>query len=293
MIRDIYNILICPVCKNKLLKSGQRCLCKNNHSFKIKQGIPILIDYSSLQNHSKKQITFFESEQERPTLSCLTKLAAWKKSYLEKFHSHFPRIENRLILDCGTGVGYMAVKLAGKKSRVIATDITLKNLIQIKKLAKILLIDNNIDFICCSADNLPFKDKTFDYYISNAVLEHIPREKQAIEEIARVTKKGAGVMIAVPISYKYINPLFWLPNYFIDKKLGHLRRYNEVTFKEKFKKFELKGVYYTGHFKKVIKTIFNNLVKPIFNEDIIEKEDRLTDQIKYGASNVIFISKKL
>jgi len=66
---------------------------------------------------------------------------------------------------------------------------------------------------------LPLKNNVVDYFISNAVLEHLPKESQAIEEINRITKTNSGLMMCVPLSYKYLNPLLVLINYVHDKRI--------------------------------------------------------------------------
>jgi len=45
-------------------------------------------------------------------------------------------------------------------------------------------------FVVAGGENLPFKDKTFDYVISSHVLEHVNNPSIFLEEISRVGKKG-------------------------------------------------------------------------------------------------------
>ena len=42
---------------------------------------------------------------------------------------------------------------------------------------------SRIGLVCCTAENLPIKSEVADYFVSFAVLEHLPREKEAIREI--------------------------------------------------------------------------------------------------------------
>ena len=44
------------------------------------------------------------------------------------------------------------------------------------------------DFVCCSAEEMPFDDDSFDVVWSYAVWEHIPNPERAFEEVLRVTK---------------------------------------------------------------------------------------------------------
>lgn len=63
---------------------------------------------------------------------------------------------------------------------------------------------------------LPFKDNTFDFVMSQAVLEHVPDPFRAVEEIRRVTKVGgkvwAGFAFMQPVHavpYHYFNSTAW------------------------------------------------------------------------------------
>lgn len=46
--------------------------------------------------------------------------------------------------------------------------------------------------------NLPFKDNQFDFIICNHVLEHIPDDTKAMEEIYRVLAPGGTAVLQVP-----------------------------------------------------------------------------------------------
>lgn len=289
---NLSEMIRCPSCKSPLKELNTTLICKLHGSYKIKGGIPILIKKEFLSLHSMKQIDYFQSELEEPTLANLTHLSPWKKRYLERFFENFPNVKDKKVLDCGTGSGYMAIGLAQKGAMVISSDITLKNLIKLKKITKKLGLEKNISFVCCSAEELPFKNYSFDFFVANAVFEHVTDDRQTIKELYRIIKKGAGTMISVPLSYRFLYPFLIPLNFIHDKRLGHLRRYNEQSFKEKFSKIRLKKVYYTGHLQKVLKIICNSLF-PIFNEEMIEKEDQNKESLKYGASNIIgfFVAK--
>ncbi len=50
--------------------------------------------------------------------------------------------------------------------------------------------------------NIPFKDQNFDVVISSHVLEHIPNDIKAIQELYRVQNKSGWSIHIVPIDYK-------------------------------------------------------------------------------------------
>lgn len=285
--------LRCPICFSSLERVGDLLFCsKSKHRFETKKGIPILLDYSSLHPHSKDQQVHFEKNMKKQTVDSVIHMEHHEIRYLERFADNFNKIKNKLVLEVGTGSGYMAIGLAKQGAKVIACDVTVTNLIVLKEFAKTLGLENNLFFVCCSLDQLPFKNNAFDYFVINAVLEHIPAEQKAISEIKRTVKRGAGLMITVPIKYNFIMPLLIPINYIHDKRIGHLRRYDDISLRNKFAGFSLKRAYFTGHPLKVIKFIVNSIVK-IFDERAIEKEDAKFENIKMWSSNVIgFFIKK-
>ena len=289
MINNYIDYICCPNCKEDLIESNNFLFCKKcNFNFEIRNNIPILIDKSSLSEHLLHQIEYFDNEiKSRDNY----KLEEWQASYLERFNSNFGNINNSLILDCGTGSGYMCIELAKKGANVIACDLTYNNLYKLKLVAKDLNLLDRIIFVCCSAEDLPFKKSIFDYIILNAVLEHLYRESIAIYEVSRICKNFGGLMIAVPLLYKYINPIFLPINIIHDRKIGHLRRYDEIILKDKFKDFEPVKIYYTGHFGKVFKILVNKFFK-LYNNIEIELEDKKKDFKKMFASNIIMFFRK-
>lgn len=287
------QLLRCPLCLSILKETKQFSICvKNKHRFAIKEGIPVLMDYPNLPIHSQNQQSYFEKRMKGPIIDSPQKLSYWKVRYLERFAGNFKVVKNKSVVEVGVGSGYMAIGLASQGAKVTACDITLKNLIALKKFAKGAGLEHNLSYVCCSADQLPFKENSFDYFVLNSVLEHIPKEKEAINEIDRVLKKDGGLMITVPVKYRFIFPLLLPLNYYHDMRIGHLRRYDEVSLKDKFPKFSIKKTYFSGHPQKVIKVVINLIVK-IFDEKAIEEEDMKKDDTKLWSSNLIaFLVKK-
>jgi len=292
MNKRLEQYLRCPLCLSDLKNRNNTLVCsKNKHNFKIVQGIPILLDYSSLHTHSQNQQTHFEKTFGKRTIDSVINMKPHEIRYLERFAGNFKDIKDKRVIEVGIGSGYMSIGLAKRGAKVLACDITLTNLITLKRFTKVLGLEKSILFVCCSADQLPCKNNAFDYFVINAVLEHIPQEKKAISEIKRTVKKGGGLMITVPVKYKYIFPLLLPVNYLHDKRIGHLRRYDDISLRSKFHGFSMKRVYFTGHPLKVIKFIINLIVK-IFDERGMEIEDERWENVKMWSSNVIALFYK-
>lgn len=185
--------------------------------------------------------------------------------------------------------------MAKKGLKAIACDLTLKELIKLKDIISKEGLEDNLFLVCCTAEDLPLKNKVADYLISNAVLEHLVREKEAITEIGRVCKDGSGIMVTVPLKLKYLSPVFWLPTFIHDKRIGHLRKYDEKKLLSKFDKFgyKIKNVYYPGHFEKalIVSLAMFGIQKEDWNK-WCEVCDKRKEYKKYGASNICVIFER-
>lgn len=292
MSSNVLKILCCPACGAELCESESSLVCSYcGYDFPVKNGVYILVDFTRLSKHSLGQIEYFENESVSDKKYILE---AWQEAYLTRFNRHFSDVRNKIVVDCGTGSGYMAIELAKRGAKVIACDLTLKSLLRLRQTAQELGIGDNILCICCSAEQMPLKRNVVDFFISNAVLEHLPDEEIAIQEMERICRTDkAGLMIAVPLDFRYINPILLPINFVHDKRIGHLRRYTELSLKSKLVNFQIIKTYYTGHFWKVIKTMMNMLLKSFDTKDI-EKEDEKKENTRWGASNIVcFFVRKI
>ncbi|GAA4315598.1 hypothetical protein GCM10023164_11780 [Christiangramia aestuarii] len=50
--------------------------------------------------------------------------------------------------------------------------------------------------------DLPFKNESFDFILCNHVLEHIPDDRKAMEEIYRILKPGGTAILQIPQDLK-------------------------------------------------------------------------------------------
>ena len=61
-------------------------------------------------------------------------------------------------------------------------------------------INTNPDY-CCSADNIPVKDNTFDIIVMTEVMEHLERPTPVIKECYRVLKNSGKLIATMPFMY--------------------------------------------------------------------------------------------
>lgn len=240
-----------------------------------------------LHSHYVKQLSYFGYEFSHVGKY---KLDSWQKSYIEKIKKYMLEGNHKKVLiDIASGSGYVAIEMAKLGLNVIATDLTPEAIENLNKYKKKFSL-SNLKLIKCYAEKIPLPDKSVDFIVANAILEHIPNEKQAIGEWKRILKPGGKMFITVPLKYQYIWPFLWIPNYVHDKRIGHLRRYDLETLKYRFKLPIIK-VFYSGHLIKILGIIIAVVFKTSKFDDYFEVKDQIMQSKIYGASNISVIFK--
>ena len=260
--------------------------CKKQYA--IVNGIPILVNLSTLPTHLQNQVKYFEKEDlSRQSYV----LEPWQKRYIDNFISSSVQTKG-LIIDNATGSGYMAIELAKRGFHVIATDLTFAELHKLRVNIAKLKLQKNVLLTCASSEELPIKAKSADGMVANAILEHLPQEKKAIKEIERVLKNKALLMLAMPIHLKYVWPFLWPINMIHDRRIGHLRRYTRERILVGFSRFREMKTYYTGSLGKIVCLAFKMLTKDSRWDKRAEKVDEYFSRFSYGASNIVSVLKK-
>lgn len=138
-------------------------------------------------------------------------------------------------LEIGCGTGFQSSLLASCCNRIISTDLPdfskVTHTIGIKSardMASRLGI-RNIDYLSCSAVNLPFREKSFGCVFASSVLEHIDDKRAALNEIRRVLKDDGIAVCTMPT---YMESLFQFPALY----LYMAKRAYDVIRKKLFKR---------------------------------------------------------
>ncbi len=105
------------------------------------------------------------------------------------------------ILDVGCGPGILTVALAPLVDEVVALDLTPEMIAQAKKRSDWLGL-KNVRFEVGQAEELPFTDGYFDVVVTRLMLHHLLSPTSAIEEMARVTRKGGLLVVADIVTSK-------------------------------------------------------------------------------------------
>lgn len=103
-----------------------------------------------------------------------------------------PRDVNRA-LDAGCGSGYLSLRLASYFNHVVAVDISTALI----KLAKSYQEDQrkaNVDFVVADLVNLPFREETFDFVVSDTALHDTPVEV-TLPGLSRLVKPSGRMVL--------------------------------------------------------------------------------------------------
>jgi len=103
------------------------------------------------------------------------------------------------LLDIGCGSGIFLKELANRCNSLNAIDTHRK-----MHLVKDMILKENIEanLLEASITDLPYASETFDCIISVSVLEHIKELDRALNEIRRVAKNGATIVLGFPVKNK-------------------------------------------------------------------------------------------
>ncbi|MED5292972.1 MAG: methyltransferase domain-containing protein [Actinomycetota bacterium] len=145
-----------------------------------------------------------------------------------------------LVLDMGCGAGRHAFETVRRGCRIVALDQDLEELVDVRNTfaaminAGELAADVEGQPVSADALKLPFSNETFDRIICSEVLEHIPNDKGAIDELVRVLRPGGSIAVTVPAWMA--EKICWRLNdeYHAPKAVGgHVRIYRKSELRSK------------------------------------------------------------
>lgn len=144
-----------------------------------------------------------------------------KRDIVRRWLSNRCKIDSNLrLLDCGAGTGAFAAAMH-KSVKVVAMDDHEESLgILRKRLPPQAVVRG-------SCTSIPFDDDSFDAVTALDVLEHIPAHQDAANEMIRVLRPGAPIVITVPAMMCLWSD--W------DTSLHHQRRYSKLELLNLFR----------------------------------------------------------
>ncbi|NOX89122.1 MAG: sigma-70 family RNA polymerase sigma factor [Calditrichaeota bacterium] len=142
------------------------------------------------QAHEKSQRFFSDIRHEWDKL----RERFFPEERLREIFNRLGSLENKIILDAGSGAGMIAVKAALRAKRVFAAEINPSMIRQLRMLKEKLVLRNLI-IIRNDIRRFCFKPQSADAVFATLVLHHLPRPEIWLKETAAVLKKGGRLVI--------------------------------------------------------------------------------------------------
>lgn len=254
--------LVCTACKTSLVEKEDALSCSRcDREYPKVGGIPVLLP-ESLSEQQRSQSRYFDQE-----------FVGYRERYApENWRLSFVRrIFRALRLPDGNGP-YLDVGVGGSGATVIEAarlgvestgcDLSLEGVVRAQRVARSEGVDELARFVACAAESLPFSDSSFGCASAVAILEHLDDDAAATRELARVVRPGGRIWITVPLAYRYMLPPLWPVYLRHDRKLGHLRHYDEASIVAIASRAGLRHVTtsYTGHAVKVAQLLLDRIL---------------------------------
>lgn len=98
------------------------------------------------------------------------------------------------VLDVGCGSGVITAEIARLRNdiQVVGIDMQPKRFLEVTQENQYL---KNLAFVPGDASDMPFPDNSFDFVFTRFLLEYMKKPEQVIDEIVRVARKGAKIML--------------------------------------------------------------------------------------------------
>ena len=156
------------------------------------------------------------SNYQKDILESLAEVGSYNQWLVSKFEKYL----GRNILEVGSGLGNITIKVKDKGFNIVSTDINRSFIRSLKK------IDKNAFYFNIVNPNLSIKGR-FDTIIAINVLEHIYDDIGALRNIHNLLPDNGTFIILVPAH------MILFGSY--DKAVGHYRRYSKNNLVKKLK----------------------------------------------------------
>lgn len=211
--------------------------------FALRDGIPVFIDPSRLTDANEKSRKYYDilAPVYQFTQSFYYLVKGGEEKERNEYLQHVPVREGNRVLEISVGNG-VNIRFLPRNAEYFGIDVSWGQLKRCRQLGE--RYDFSAELFQAEAEHLPFCDEAFDVVFNVASINYFEDKKKAIEEMFRVAKPGARMMIAdetektarahnkLPIFRGFFNsskapvvpPIDVLPENAADVKLTEIRK---------------------------------------------------------------------
>ncbi len=163
-------------------------------SFPVRDGIPVFIDPGRLNAANEKSRIYYDilSPFYQLTQSVYYNLKGGEEQSRNEYLKYVEVENGDSVLEVSIGNG-VNIKYLPANAEYFGVDVSWG---QLRRCRQNIGADRNIDLFQAEAEHLPFCDEAFNVVFNVASINYFENKKKAIDEMFRVAKPGARMMIA-------------------------------------------------------------------------------------------------
>jgi SAM-dependent methyltransferase len=203
MKKELLELLACPECASEFelraditqtgdIESGG-LVCGNGHRYPIVDHVPRFVGDDDYAEAFAVEWTTFRTAH----LDSFTGLDYLDRQLQSCLDFPLERLEGKLVLDAGAGLGRFTEVVSNHGGKVVALDLTRA----IDAAYRNLHHRDNVHFVQADIFKPPFRRGTFDFAYSWGVLHHTPDPPTAFQQLPPLLKPGGKLMVFVYSSY--------------------------------------------------------------------------------------------
>ncbi|HSP16230.1 MAG TPA: class I SAM-dependent methyltransferase [Thermoanaerobaculia bacterium] len=214
--------LQCPDCRGALEHRHDQLVCNGCQRTFLQYEGALDLTPKSFGDEKSRIATFwgdiyrqvYESEDASYSSEALRQSLVELQDLFEK-REHLSAVEmgeidlaGKDLLEIGSGAGGHSALFRSRGASLVSVDITPERVLATHRKLQ-LLSDLPGDGVAARADaeNLPFRDASFDVVFSNGVLHHTSDTTRAVREVHRVLRPGGRVVLML---YSRHSALYWM-----------------------------------------------------------------------------------
>lgn len=218
---ELMDLVVCPREKGELRRRGDFLICEEGHSYRVVEGVPILLVAEAEQRHIEGTRSLQVAESgDASQLARFTvgpgeidpfvrnSIGATNGSLYQHLVGNLqeypipelrlPESDGGLFLEVGSNWGRWCIAAARLGYWAIGIDPSLKSVRAARRVAAQLGV--RADYLVADARFLPFREGTFEKFFSYSVLQHLSKDDVtlALPEMCRVLRPGEECLVQMP-----------------------------------------------------------------------------------------------